>query len=89
MREAANRRMLAAVPSASVVVMNPTHFAVALRYDDGRMAAPLVVAKGADLMAFRIRDAARADLLELFSERHVEGEGVMLQAKAWLVSAHA
>ena len=60
MREAANRRMLAAVPSASVVVMNPTHCAVALRYDDGRMAAPLVVAKGADLMAFRIRDAARA-----------------------------
>ncbi|MCE2691192.1 MAG: flagellar biosynthesis protein FlhB [Rubrivivax sp.] len=60
MREAANRRMLAAVPSASVVVMNPTHFAVALRYDDGKMAAPLVVAKGADLMAFRIRDAARA-----------------------------
>lgn len=60
MRETANRRMLAAVPSASVVVMNPTHFAVALRYDDGRMAAPTVVAKGADLMAFRIRDAARA-----------------------------
>ena len=60
MREAANRRMLAAVPSASVVVMNPTHFAVALRYDDGKMSAPLVVAKGADLMAFRIRDAARA-----------------------------
>jgi flagellar biosynthesis protein FlhB len=60
MRESANRRMLAAVPSASVVVMNPTHFAVALRYDDGKMSAPLVVAKGADLMAFRIRDAARA-----------------------------
>jgi flagellar biosynthetic protein FlhB len=60
MREAANRRMLAEVPQASVVVMNPTHFAVALRYDDGKMAAPIVVAKGADLMAFRIRDAARA-----------------------------
>jgi flagellar biosynthetic protein FlhB len=60
MREAANRRMLAAVPGASVVVMNPTHFAVALLYEDGRMAAPKVVAKGADLMAFRIRDAARA-----------------------------
>lgn len=59
MREAANGRMLAAVPTASVVVMNPTHFAVALRYDDGSMAAPRVVAKGADLMAFRIRDAAR------------------------------
>ena len=36
-----------------------------------------------------IRDAARADLVELFTQRHVEGEGVMLQAKAWLVSAHA
>ena len=59
MRETANRRMLAAVPTASVVVMNPTHFAVALRYEDGKTAAPLVVAKGADLMAFRIRDAAR------------------------------
>ena len=60
MRESANRRMLAEVPQASVVVMNPTHFAVALRYDDGKMTAPIVVAKGADLMAFRIRDAARA-----------------------------
>lgn len=36
-----------------------------------------------------IHDAARADLVELFTQRHVEGEGVMLQAKAWLVSAHA
>jgi flagellar biosynthetic protein FlhB len=60
MREMANRRMLAAVPTASVVVMNPTHYAVALRYEDGVMAAPRVVAKGLDLMAFRIRDAARA-----------------------------
>ncbi len=60
MREMANRRMLAQVPKADVVVMNPTHFAVALRYEDGRMGAPRVVAKGADLMAYRIRDAARA-----------------------------
>ncbi len=59
MRELANRRMMAAVPGADVVVMNPTHFAVALKYDDANMAAPRVVAKGADLMAFRIRDAAR------------------------------
>lgn len=58
MREVANRRMLAAVPTADIVVMNPTHFAVALKYDDATMAAPRVVAKGADLMAFRIRDAA-------------------------------
>jgi flagellar biosynthetic protein FlhB len=60
MREMANRRMLAAVPQADLVVMNPTHFAVALRYDATKMAAPVVVAKGADLMAFRIRDAAHA-----------------------------
>lgn len=59
MRELANRRMLAAVPAADLVVMNPTHYAVALKYDDKTMAAPKVVAKGADLLAFKIRDLAR------------------------------
>jgi flagellar biosynthetic protein FlhB len=58
MREMANRRMLAAVPGADLVVMNPTHYAVALKYDD-TMAAPRVVAKGADLVALKIRDIAR------------------------------
>jgi flagellar biosynthetic protein FlhB len=60
MREMANRRMLAAVPKADLVVMNPTHYAVALKYDEATMAAPRVVAKGADMMAMRIRDAAKA-----------------------------
>jgi flagellar biosynthetic protein FlhB len=59
MREMANRRMLAAIPDADLVVMNPTHYAVALKYDDRKMSAPRVVAKGADLMAFKIRDAAK------------------------------
>jgi flagellar biosynthetic protein FlhB len=59
MRELANRRMLAAVPGADLVVMNPTHYAVALKYDDTSMGAPRVVAKGADLLAFKIRDAAQ------------------------------
>ncbi|MDP1900686.1 MAG: flagellar biosynthesis protein FlhB [Rubrivivax sp.] len=59
MREMANRRMLAAVPRADLVVMNPTHYAVALKYDESAMAAPRVVAKGADLLALRIRDLAR------------------------------
>ncbi len=59
MREMINRRMLAAVPKADLVVMNPTHYAVALKYEETRMRAPTVVAKGADLMALRIRDAAR------------------------------
>jgi flagellar biosynthesis protein FlhB len=60
MREMANRRMLAQVPKADLVVMNPSHYAVALRYDEATMAAPRVVAKGADLMALRIRDSAKA-----------------------------
>jgi flagellar biosynthesis protein FlhB len=59
MREMANRRMLAAVPKADLVVMNPTHYAVALKYDEASMGAPRVVAKGADLMALRIRDSAQ------------------------------
>jgi flagellar biosynthetic protein FlhB len=60
MRALATRRMMGAVPSADVVVMNPTHFAVALKYDEGGSGAPRVVAKGADLLALRIRDVARA-----------------------------
>jgi len=59
MREMANRRMLTAVPKADMVVMNPTHYAVALKYDETKMNAPRVVAKGADLMALRIRDTAK------------------------------
>jgi len=59
MRELSKRRMLAAVPTADLVVMNPSHFAVALRYDDKKMGAPRVVAKGADLLAFTIRDKAK------------------------------
>ena len=59
MREMSRKRMLAAVPKADLVVMNPTHYAVALKYDEGRMGAPRVVAKGADLLALKIRDLAR------------------------------
>ena len=59
MRELAHRRMLSAVPTADLVVMNPTHYAVALKYDESKMAAPRVVAKGADLLAMKIRDLAR------------------------------
>jgi flagellar biosynthetic protein FlhB len=59
MREVVQRRMLAAVPKADIVVMNPTHYAVALKYDDATMNAPRVVAKGADLLALKIRDVAQ------------------------------
>jgi flagellar biosynthetic protein FlhB len=50
--------MMQEVPKADVVITNPTHYAVALRYDDARMRAPLVVAKGRDLIALRIREIA-------------------------------
>jgi len=56
--ERARKRMMAAVPEADVVVTNPTHFAVALKYDPERMQAPILVAKGADSMAQRIREIA-------------------------------
>jgi|SRR5579884_824217 len=57
-REFARRRMMAAVPKATVVVTNPTHFAVALEWDEIKMEAPVVTAKGADLLAKRIREIA-------------------------------
>ena len=56
----ARRRMLAAVPKATVVITNPTHYAVALAYDRAKHAAPRVVAKGVDSLAARIREAAEA-----------------------------
>jgi flagellar biosynthetic protein FlhB len=59
-RKLARARMLAAVPRADVVITNPTHFAVALKYERTSMEAPTVVAKGADSLAFRIREMARA-----------------------------
>ena len=59
-RELAQRNSIAAVPKADLVVMNPTHYAVAIRYDDSTMGAPRVVAKGADLIALKIRDVAKA-----------------------------
>jgi flagellar biosynthesis protein FlhB len=65
-REIARRRMMQEVPKADVVIVNPTHFAVALKYDDKRMRAPVVVAKGADLIAARIREVATESLVPIF-----------------------
>ena len=57
-REMARRRMMSEIPTADVVVTNPTHYAVALKYTDGKMRAPTVVAKGADEVAAKIRELA-------------------------------
>jgi flagellar biosynthetic protein FlhB len=54
----ARKRMMAKVPGATVVLMNPTHYAVALQYESGKMAAPICVAKGVDALALRIRAIA-------------------------------
>jgi flagellar biosynthetic protein FlhB len=58
-RAMARRRMMSEVPSADVVVTNPTHYAVALKYTEGSMSAPKVVAKGSDAVAARIRELAK------------------------------
>jgi len=65
--EKARRRMMSKVPSASVVITNPTHFAVALEYDGAKMAAPVVVAKGADHIAARIRALAEEHAIPMVS----------------------
>jgi flagellar biosynthetic protein FlhB len=57
-QERARKRMMAAVPDATVVITNPTHFAVALKYESGKTAAPVCVAKGVDALALRIRAVA-------------------------------
>jgi len=59
-REVARRRMMEEVPKADVIVTNPTHFAVALRYDAGHMQAPVLVAKGTELVAANIRKIGQA-----------------------------
>jgi flagellar biosynthetic protein FlhB len=59
-RELAQRNSIGAVPRADLVVMNPTHYAVAIQYDDASMSAPRVIAKGADLLALKIRDVAKS-----------------------------
>lgn len=56
--ERAKKRMMAEVPKATVVIMNPTHYAIALKYESGKMVAPVCVAKGVDSLALKIREVA-------------------------------
>jgi flagellar biosynthetic protein FlhB len=68
-RDRARRRMIAAVPRATVVIANPTHYAVALRYDRGKDGAPVVVAKGVDLVALRIREMAERHSVPVIEDK--------------------
>jgi flagellar biosynthetic protein FlhB len=63
--ERSRKRMMAAVPDATVVITNPTHYAVALAYDMATMPAPKVVAKGVDHLALRIREVAKEHAVPL------------------------
>ncbi|MGC3979903.1 MAG: flagellar biosynthesis protein FlhB [Steroidobacteraceae bacterium] len=65
-QEAARRRMMTEVPKADVIITNPTHYAVALRYDDSRNRAPIVVAKGVDEVAAKIRELATEHKVPIF-----------------------
>ncbi|MCR4268340.1 flagellar biosynthesis protein FlhB [Nitratireductor sp. ZSWI3] len=67
-RDRARQRMMAAVPRATLVIANPTHFAIALRYRRDEDAAPVVVAKGQDLVALKIREIATANNIPVFEE---------------------
>ncbi|MDQ3202245.1 MAG: flagellar biosynthesis protein FlhB [Pseudomonadota bacterium] len=60
-REVSQRRMMAAVPEADVIITNPTHYAVALKYDPDKSGAPMLVAKGSDFLALKIREIAVAN----------------------------
>ena len=68
-REMARKRMMAAVPTADVIITNPTHLAVALKYEQGKQSAPRVVAKGADLVAEKIREVARASNVPIVEDK--------------------
>jgi len=70
-RDRARNRMLAGVPRATLVLANPTHFAVALRYDRNEGGAPMVIAKGADYLALRIREIAAEHSVPVIEDREL------------------
>lgn len=72
--QAARRRLTTIIPTADVVITNPTHFAVALKYDRSKMAAPMVIAKGADEMALAIKEMAREHKVTLVENRFLARE---------------
>lgn len=70
-QERARRRMMSAVPQASLVIANPTHYAIALRYDRAKGGAPLVVAKGLDLIALKIREIAERNGIPVIEDKQL------------------
>ncbi len=69
MQQASRRRMMQSIPEADVVITNPTHFAVALKYDNTLNQAPIVVAKGADYLAFKIKEIAKEHDVVIYEDK--------------------
>lgn len=69
MRQASMRRMMQELPNADVVITNPTHFAVALKYEAGKNEAPIVIAKGEDYLAQKIKEKARENNIEIVENK--------------------
>ncbi len=69
MQEASRRRMMQALPEADVVITNPTHYAVAIQYDSEQHEAPVVIAKGADYLAAKIKEIAKEHKIEIYENK--------------------
>jgi len=69
MREVAQRRMMSALPQADVIITNPTHFAVAIKYDKDLAEAPILLAKGADYLAGKIKEVAKENNIEIVENK--------------------
>ena len=69
MREASQRRMMQNLPTADVVITNPTHLSVAIKYDADKNSAPIVIAKGEDFLAMKIREIARENNIEIVENK--------------------
>ena len=69
MRESSLRRMMQEIPNADVVITNPTHYAIAIKYDRNKETAPTVVAKGVDHLAKRIKEIANQNQIEIVENK--------------------
>ncbi|GAB4072535.1 flagellar biosynthesis protein FlhB [Barrientosiimonas marina] len=73
-RDIANKRMMSEVPSADVVITNPTHYAIAIKYDETEASAPYIAAKGADMIAQKIKEVAKANDVMMVEDRAIARE---------------
>jgi flagellar biosynthetic protein FlhB len=69
MREVSQRRMMQAIPQADVVITNPTHLAAAIKYDKESSDAPVLIAKGADFLALKIKEIAKENHIEIVENK--------------------